>query len=232
MNLVMPLMDLLFPPKCVFCRCRIVEETVAQNVCTSCVIEVPQPKQCCNRCAQPLKDKTVPCYECAGRAFSFTEACAVGEYKGALKDTIHKYKYRGRKELAGPLGGLLARQIRLNRWPLFDAVVPVPLHHDRLQERGYNQALLLAQVVGDELHVPVKRLLLRGKATPSQTKLNAKDRWLNVAEAFSIVEHAHQMPARVLLVDDLLTTGATAHFAGQKLLDAGVREVYLAVVGR
>jgi competence protein ComFC len=231
MNLVVPLMDLLFPPKCVFCRGKTEDEPVTPGVCRSCYRALPEPEGCCKRCAQPKRDASADCLECAGRVFSFTSACAVDEYKGAIKSTIHKYKYKNRKELAGPLGSLLAVQIRRRGWTAADAVVPIPLHHEKLLERGYDQALLLAQVLGDELRLPVKRLLIREKATPSQTKLSAKERWVNVADAFASVQD-QQMPQRIILVDDLLTTGATAHFAGQQLLRAGVREIYLAVVGR
>lgn len=231
MNLVMPLLDLLFPPRCIFCRGRVDEDTAAHSVCTPCATAVADPNRCCSRCAQPLIESEQSCTECAGRLFSFTAACAVAEYKGTLKSTIHKYKYKGRKELAGPLGTLLARQIRRSGWPLPDAVVPVPLHQEKLLERGYDQALLLAQVVADELHVPVKKMLTRERSTPSQTKLTAVQRWENVADAFN-ASWDHEVPRRVILVDDLLTTGATAHFAGRRLLQAGVGELYLAVVGR
>jgi ComF family protein len=230
MNLVVPLLDLLFPPRCVFCRARVEDDPVASGVCAACITHVPHPSQCCDKCGQPLTGAAF-CSECAGRNFSFTAACAVNEYQGALKSAIHKFKYKGRKELAGPLGSLLARQIRLSGWPRADAVVPVPLHYEKLQSRGYDQALLLAQVVGDELQLPVKRMLVRQKATTSQTRLQASERWKNVSGVFASLGE-QDPPSRVILIDDLLTTGATAHFAGLQLLRAGVGELFLAVVGR
>lgn len=231
MGMLNALLDLLFPPRCIFCRGKVTEDAAPLHVCTPCLDGIPLPDSCCFRCAQPQVADKESCHGCGGRAFSFDGACTVQEYKGAVKNVIHKYKYRGHKELAGTLGGLMARQIRRSRWPSLDAVVPIPLHYDKLMDRGYDQALLLAHVVADELHVPVKKALVRTRPTFSQTRLDASKRWANVAHAFEVAAN-HTLPERVLLVDDLLTTGATAHFAAQALLDGGVKEVYLAVIGR
>ncbi|MCL5980915.1 MAG: ComF family protein [Firmicutes bacterium] len=132
--------------------------------------------------------------------------------------------------LAGPLGRLLARQIRRCPWPAFSAVVPVPLH-PRRSDRGYDQSLLLAQVIGTELDVPLKVALVRTRSTKSQTRLGAAERWGNVQEAFAGVPGT-ALSGNILLVDDLLTTGATAHYAAEALLNAGASAVYLAVIGR
>ena len=230
MNLFKPLLDLLFPPSCVFCGGRVGEEIKVLLICSPCLAQVPAPETCCFRCAQP-QAKQENCPQCYGLTFAFKGACAVQAYKGQVKRAIHNYKYHGRKELAKTLGGLMAQQIRRCRWPKMEAIVPVPLHHSRLLERGYDQALLLAHVAAAELQLPLKKVLIRKSATASQTKLAARERWENVSQAFELAAGQH-LPARLLLVDDLLTTGATAHFAAQELLGGGAKEVYLAVVGR
>lgn len=231
MSLLLSFLDLLFPPRCVFCRGRLGEDIQIPCVCATCLTELPLPDECCSRCGQPLPSGAGGCRECRGQSFSFAGACAVREYTGPIRTLVHKYKYKGHRELAGVLGALMARQVRLSSWPQPDAVVPIPLHHDRLMERGYDQAALLSQVVADELRLPVKNILVRNIATPSQTKLSAKERWENVTNAFELVK-GEKPPRRVLLIDDLLTTGATAHFAGHALINGGACEVYLAVVGR
>ncbi|MBS3983113.1 MAG: ComF family protein [Dethiobacter sp.] len=231
MNLFKALLDLLFPPSCVFCTGRVGEGTTALLICSLCLAQVPVPEACCFKCAQPLAAGQESCPQCSGLSFAFKSACTVQAYRGAVKRAIHNYKYHGRKEMAKTLGGLMAQQIRRSGWPKMEAIVPVPLHRSRLSERGYDQALLLAQVVAAELRLPLKKALQRKSATPSQTKLVARERWENVSQAFELVAGV-PLPARVLLVDDLLTTGATAHFAAQTLLDGGAKEVYLAVVGR
>ncbi|MDW7650331.1 MAG: ComF family protein [Bacillota bacterium] len=231
MGFLTPLLDLLFPPRCVICRSRLTADKPGPATCRDCLAQVPDPSHCCSWCGHPHAGGVQPCPSCRDKSFSFSRACAVSLYRGELKKTIHRFKYDGRKELADPLGKLMARQVKRSHWPEMDAVVPVPLHYTRLVQRGYDQALLLAHVIGDELRLPVKQILVRKEATPSQTQLDAKERWHNVADAFALAPDA-DLPGRVLLVDDLLTTGATAHFAGEALRRAGVAEIYLAVVAR
>jgi ComF family protein len=230
MSLLTPLLDLLFPPRCVLCRDRLSVDAVTLT-CNPCLAAIPQPQSCCSACGHPFADEYEDCVECRGKSFSFSGACAVSLYQGELKKTIHRYKYSGTKELAEPLGRLMARQVRRSNWPEVEAVIPVPLNLNRIKERGYDQALLLAHVVADDLKLPVKQVLIRKRPTLSQTKLSANDRWSNVADAFAMAPDAC-LPKRVLLVDDILTTGATAHFAGVELLRAEVSEIYLAVVAR
>jgi len=231
MNLFKPLLDLFFPPGCVFCAGRVGEGATALLICSQCLAQVPAPETCCFKCAQPLAAEQESCPQCSGLTFAFRGACTVHAYRGSVKIAIHNYKYNGRKEMARTLGGLMAQQIRRSGWPKTEAIVPVPLHHSKMLERGYDQALLLAQVVAAELRLPLKTVLQRKSATPSQTKLFARERWENVSQAFELAP-GQALPARLLLVDDLLTTGATAHFATQTLLAGGAKEVYLAVVGR
>lgn len=231
MRLLSPLLDLLFPPRCVFCQGREGIENEIDSVCESCLGQVMDPQNCCLRCAFPKNVHWEGCPVCGEREFAFTKTCAVSLYQGSLKTVIYKYKYKGNKNLAGPLGQLVARQVRSSGWPQLDAVIPIPLHPDKLLERGYDQALLLAQVIGSELGLPVKQCLIRTKATRSQTKLGASERWSNVADAFAPISTL-ELPKQVLLVDDLLTTGATAHFASLALKQGKAKEVFLAVVAR
>lgn len=225
------LIDLLFPPRCVFCAGKPSEVFWELSSCTACLESLPDPGNCCRFCAYPLKNPEEPCPVCQDRHFSFTGACAVSLYGGVLKKNIHRFKYHGYKGLAKPFGRLMARQVIRSGWPHPSLVVPVPLHKKRVMERGYDQARLLASVVAGELGVPVSSALVRSRYTPSQTSLGVADRRKNVREAFLPAENV-PVKGSVLLIDDILTTGATADAAATVLLEAGADEVFLAVIAR
>jgi ComF family protein len=111
-----------------------------------------------------------------------------------------------------------------------DLIIPVPLHRSREKERGYNQSLLLAIAIGEVLEVPVrKEVLIRKRRTTSQTKLSAEERVRNVSGAFR-VPHGKIEGSSILLVDDVLTTGATLNACTEALLKAGVKKVRVAAV--
>jgi ComF family protein len=147
---------------------------------------------------------------------------------------IHRFKYREESGLAAPLGDLLAG----GDYPGFrigDAtvVVPVPLHRQRLRERGFNQSLLLARVVGRRHGIPVAaRALRRTAATPPQVTLGRKERERNVRGAFTAGDAAHLPGERALLVDDVYTTGSTLKECARVLVDAGAREVFVLTLAR
>ncbi len=156
----------------------------------------------------------------------------MGSYQGGLRKALHRFKYYGQKSLAGPLGLLLYGKIF--RQPQFSAVqflVPVPLHRQRLLQRGYNQSALLAGVVGKKLGLPVREALQRVKETQSQTGLNKEQRRENLQGAF----HCRQRfppGSRLLLIDDVLTSGATVQEASLVLKKAGAGKVSVAVLAR
>jgi ComF family protein len=156
---------------------------------------------------------------------------AVGPYAGTLQEAIQRFKYHGQLPLARPLGELLASSVRHGATARPDLVVPVPLHVSRLRARGYNQSRELARHLGHQLKVPVAvDLLRRTRATAPQQELDAAARGSNVAGAFAV---SGRLPGRrILLVDDVLTTGATARECAGALRKAGAASVEVAVLGR
>jgi ComF family protein len=161
---------------------------------------------------------------------------ALGDYREAgLDDWILALKHGGRADLAEPLGLALAVAWGADRRgaPWRRVLVPVPLHPLRRIERGYDQALLLARVVARVSGVPLVRALRRSRATPPQGSARARSRRANVAGAFSLRRPAQTLTgADAWLVDDVLTSGATAEACASLLRAAGVRAVYVLCVGR
>lgn len=155
-------------------------------------------------------------------------------YAGLLMNAIQRFKYSSETHLASPLGGLLSRFARtLLPHPEEFVTVPVPLHTHRLRERGFNQGLLLARVVASELGTLLDYLsLIRKRDTPSQTGLGRKERRRNVAKAFSVTSAAIFKGTRVLLVDDVLTTGSTLNECAKTLKKSGALEVICLALAR
>jgi ComF family protein len=160
------------------------------------------------------------------------EVVAFGLYGGPLASALRRLKYEDRPDLAGPLGHLLRHAAR-DAGIRADLVVPVPLHPARLAERGYNQAALLGVAAARELGVPLAPgALRRTRHTPQQAHLDRGHRLHNVAGAFQVGAPARVRGQRVVLVDDVTTTGATLAACAEALGAAGVTSVTALVVAR
>jgi ComF family protein len=158
------------------------------------------------------------------RAFSF------GFYEGSLRSLIHLFKYSGMKPLARRLGEHLCRA--LEDGASFDVVVPVPLHWRKGWRRGFNQAELLAREVARRRGTSVLRALRRKRPTATQAGLTSAGRRRNVAGAFLLRSGADVRGKRILLVDDVMTTGATANACANALKRGGAKSVSLATLAR
>ena len=156
---------------------------------------------------------------------------AAASYGGAIARAIHHFKYRGERALANELGALVARCVArdLATGTVLDATVPAVLHRERVRERGYDQARLLAEVVARSTGLPLRAPLRRVRLTPPQATLDRARRVENVRGAF-ISEAGSLRGLRVALVDDVVTTGATLSAAAAALRAAGAREVRMYVV--
>lgn len=151
-------------------------------------------------------------------------------FQGPLRQALHQLKYRRKRRMARPLGILLAAHLQSHPLPI-DAIAPIPLHPGRLAERGFNQAELLAREVAIACELPmIVGPLVRVKATNQQALLNTRGRIANVAEAFAW--RGSLPPARIALVDDVLTTGATVNACAKALRAAGAHEVYALALAR
>lgn len=232
----------LFAPQCMACACAL-DQPLGNPVCPACwrgVLPIPTPA--CPRCCDALPGtwpRDQPCPRCQSHESPLCVVRAAGCYDGALREIIHAFRYGRQRMLADPLGVLL-RRAGADLLATADVVVPVPLHPWRALARGFNQADDLAGRLG----LPVWRLLRRVRAGPPQATLAAEDRAANVGRAFSLRARrsAHwpvwPRPARlhshlsVVLIDDVVTTGATMEACGRILRDAGVERVSGLTVAR
>jgi len=176
---------------------------------------------------------TALCGYCRRGIFGFERARSFGTYDGTLRDILQQYKYQGFRPLARPLGDRLTQTLkRLHDEPL-DLILPVPLHRRRERQRGFNQAALLAERVGKLSGIRLGgRDCVRVRDTPPQAGLRAAERRRNVEGAFAVPQPQRVRGLRVLLVDDVLTTGATADACARALMAAGAKGVWVLTLAR
>lgn len=170
------------------------------------------------------------CALCRAGARGFERAYCFGAYEGNLRELVHLLKYAGVRTLAAPLGEVLRRAIPLDQ--PFDAVVPMPLHWKRQWRRGYNQSTLLARAVAKHRGIPVLDAIRRVRDTRSQTGLTNAQRRENMVGAFRMRRQPDVRGLRILLIDDVMTTGATGSSCASVLTRAGARSVTLLTLAR
>ena len=226
----------LLAPACAGCG-ALLSRPLTEVICLDCwsgieTLAAPWCEQCGDRLAQD--SGATRCGRCLELPRRFERARSAGIYDGTLRDLIHAFKYQRRRQLARPLARLIARTAAAELTDA-DAVVPVPLHPRRYLTRGFNQADDLAR----ELGVPVWRVLKRRRHGVPQAGLPAERRLDNVRGAFGLRARWTTRPfARALrnrtfvLIDDVMTTGATVEACSEALLDAGARRVRVLTVAR
>jgi ComF family protein len=161
----------------------------------------------------------------------FDQALSIGYFEGALREAIHQFKYRPCRSLGSPLGDWMSGNIQLPQG--IDVIIPIPLHGSRLYERGFNQALLLADRIGNRFSIPVcYDNLVRTRPTRPQVELSGLDRVKNVAGAFSLVNPDTIKNTSIMLVDDVFTTGATVNECARILKAAGASHVAALTLAR
>ena len=200
--------------------------------CTALLKLYPDDMQFCPGCGGPLDGALAVCSQCLAEPVRLWQsATAVFPYRGFGKQLIREFKFSNRPELARPLGVLAARAVQRSNWQP-EILVPVPLHRWGFLLRGYNQAELLAQIVGEELGVPVANVLRRHGKRAKQAKLGRKDRHKSLSGVFSCLAPEKLQGHRVMLIDDVFTTGATLSAVAKMLNKCGVSELAVLTVAR
>jgi len=224
------LLDLVYPRVCLLCRQPLTDSSFPYPLCPACFsrLQINRPPFC-SRCSRPIATyQHLRCPHCAKNAPVFDRAWGVTLFDERMRHLIHLFKYGNKTGLRAFFGRLMADFIRLYHVPIydFDGLLPAPLHAARRRERGYNQSDLLAESLKNTFNIPIiKTAVRRLRNTSNQARLSQKERWTNIARAFKINQSLHIRHKNILIIDDLLTTGATASEITRVLKNAGAANV-------
>jgi len=236
------LFSLFLPVDCKICG-QALEPLNFSYICENCWDKTKWLKMPhCSRCGKPfpasLASREVPsllCAECRQDLSPFKKIFAPTLYEGVMKEAIHLLKYRRKKGIMKRLEKILKVYFFQTDLPFskFDLVVPIPLHRKKLKERGFNQAELLARVIATHFGLElVKNNLQRVKITRSQTSLSKPQRIENIKGAFQFRNKGKFQAKKILLVDDVYTTGTTVREAARVLKKAKAGDVYIFTLAR
>ena len=228
--------DLVFPRQCLACEIPYSQDGHPESFCPSCRMSLfTDPHEFCPRCSAtvgPHVDTTDGCPHCRRESYAFESCFRLGAYEGALRDTVLKMKHIAGESLAEAVGKVWATVFETRfRATKVQLIVPIPLHWRRKWTRGFNQSEAIARGLAEELHIPISsRVLIRTRNTPRQPTQSPAERRENVKGAFRVSKPKCLRNMRILLIDDVLTTGATAHEAAKALKTALAAQVTVAVV--
>lgn len=225
-----PFLNLLYPLICPGCG-REFEES-ENLLCFACYQKLfTSSLAVCPKCGRPVP-YFKKCEECQPK-LGLTRIRALGLYQEPFKGIIEEFKYKGKVKLGGILGDALS--LLLSYDPVLkgsDFLVPIPLHPAKMRERGYNQSEILAQRVAERTKISLAYCLKRQKNTKSQVKLSFEKRFNNLAGAFACQSGYEIKEKKIILIDDVTTSGATLSAAAKVLKENGAKEVYGLVVAK
>ena len=234
-NPLAALSSLFYPATCVVCSGDVERP---EYLCESCRGRAPRiTPPFCAKCSEPFSGaitETFSCANCEHRILHFDSAVAAYRSRGLVRKLVHEFKYGRQRHLRHPLSEWLGETMadsRLRGWR-FDLIVPVPLHPARERERGFNQATLLAELLSSRIGVPLRNVLERIRYTTTQTAYDRAERMENLHDAFRLRKKMNVRELRVLLIDDVLTTGSTVSECARILKDGGAISVHAATAAR
>jgi competence protein ComFC len=227
--------SLLYPPSCTICSAPVDAGEYLCGDCESKITRIVPPF--CEKCSEPFDGAITTafaCANCAQRKIYFEAAVSAYRARGIVRHVILNFKYGRQIHLRHLVARWLVaamddRRLRDRR---FDAIIPVPLHPARQRERGFNQAELLAEWLSEHLSLPLCRALERVHYTTTQTAFDRAERMQNLRGAFRLRKKADVRSLRVLLIDDVLTTGSTLSECARVLKEAGAQSIFAATAAR
>jgi len=215
---------LFYPRVCVACHTSLIKgEDV---LCTSCLVQLPKT-------AYHRYDENPVRNRLAGRLpLAFASAFLKFRKGGLVQSLLHELKYNNRPEIGIRMGHLYGMELMESGLGAdFDMIVPVPLHSSRMRRRGYNQSAKFAEGLSEALNIAWEETISqRVSATTTQTRKGRSDRWSNVKDAFSVADVDRVAGKRILLVDDVITTGATLEACGSHLIESGCASLSIACI--
>ncbi|MGE0109014.1 MAG: ComF family protein [Bdellovibrionales bacterium] len=232
-KIINPIMDFLLPPLCLNCDSPVAAH---QSLCPDCWKQLhfiaPPFCACCGASFDLPVEAGTLCAACLDRLPSYDAARSVFMYDDVSKGLILRLKHADQLH---PVPALAAWLIKVGGefWGQADMMVPVPLHRWRLLKRRYNQAALLARAVARQIKIPVSYdVLQRIRATDSQGHKNRQERYDNLRGAFAVKNSAAVKGRKIVLIDDVLTTGATVDTCARLLKEAGAAQVFVVTLAR
>ncbi|MDR2889040.1 MAG: ComF family protein [Lachnospiraceae bacterium] len=219
------MINIFFPRRCPVC-----DDVVRSSEGLICLHCRPRLKYItdpiCMKCGKKLMTAVEYCHDCIGRQHMYDRGMALYDYR-SIADSIYRFKYQGRREYADfygrEMGKYLGEEIKSLQ---SDVLLPVPIHRQRMRERGYNQASVLAKAISRELGIPVAdKLMIRQRKTTPQKELDPTERQNNLKKAFKIFRNDVKLDT-VTVIDDIYTTGSTIDAIAVELRRVGVRRVY------
>ena len=225
-NIVADFISLLFPQECLAC-----DELLARgekSICTECRINLPYTNS--HLVANPENELLQRFYNKVPVKYAF--AYLYFNRSGRVQKLLHALKYKGHEEVGEILGNWYGAELKENHFhQQFDIIMPVPLHDKKFKKRGYNQSDSFAKGLAQMLGVNWQPDVLKRTAdTSTQTKKSRLERWENVGQLFRVPDSTAVQRKRILLVDDVMTTGATLEACALVLLEAGAQEVSVAAI--
>jgi ComF family protein len=224
------IINALFPPACPVCgRPAPFKNGIRQKMCENCVGKLAYIKSPrCMKCGKEITDNLKEyCYDCCKSTHRYSQGTAVFAYTDGIKQSIYRYKYKNRREYAMFYAQEISKTCKdtIKMWAP-DAIIPIPLHFAKLKKRGFNQAELIAVRLGELLDIPVlTESLIRVRKTTPMKELSDVERRKNVENAFNINENSVKYK-KIMLVDDIYTTGATIDACADILIEHGAENVY------
>ncbi len=228
--LIQGLIDILYPPFCLLCHASLVPAVPSPVLCPECLRKITRNHPpFCRRCSRPLKNAAFSeCLSCRRRTPGFDHAWAACLYTEPIQQLVHLMKYGRYTGLRHLFTELILEFLAFYHIELadYDWLIPVPLHPTRLRERGFNQSLLIASLLSRRTGLAMNtKILYRSAYHPNQARVDAKQRWTNTSQAFRIKPNINITNKNLLVLDDLLTTGATASAIASTLKHHGARQV-------
>lgn len=224
------ILNLIYPSgiKCMFCSDELNQNSY-NTTCENCIETIPFIKNPCERCGSEMKrNNQGVCFKCKNKNYSFTQAKSVFEYTDKPLIVVHNLKYNEKTYLTKYMVKYLLDVYA--KWNVFaDIITNVPMFELKEKERGYNQSKLLAEEFSKQTKLPFYELCAKVVNTKSQTDLNTKERMENVLDSFAFkLEFKKQIQGKtILIIDDVITTGATTSEISKMLINAGAKETYV-----
>lgn len=227
--------SLFYPSLCAVCS-NPVEQS--EYLCSTCNQNAPRIRPpFCAKCSEPFPGaitESFACANCSHRTLYFDTAVSAYRSRGIVRKVVHDFKYGKQTHLQHPIADWLVETLDDPRLHgrTFDAIVPVPLHPARKRERGFNQAELLANLLSARAGIPCRPVMQRIRYTTTQTAFDRTERMQNLHEAFRLRKNSDVRGLRVLLIDDILTTGSTLSECARVLKTGGALSVHAATAAR